>query len=274
MNLVSASPLVYGLAVVAGLVAGVLLARRRWAGAARPSTDGVASRRSALRARALDATADAVLLVSADGLVQDCNAAALALFGRDRQALEGRSAESLRTLYEGAHVPATFERIVAARGPWQGMGHVRLPDGSRIPCATRLIPEFASDGRVDVMVEVHDGSRPPGTRGIGHAALLLPDVPLDSGPVTPGVVRRDLRFLEAAFEELGDLIDQYERLLPALSADDPVTEEVAGLAAETRERATAADLPRLMREIPRAIARLDRRARDGGPAGTPGGRGI
>ena len=74
-------------------------------------------------------------------------------------------------------------------------------------------------------------------------------------------MRRDLHFLEAAFGELAELLDQYERLLPVLGADDPVSEEVAGLASETKERAAAADVPRLMREIPRALARLERRVR-------------
>lgn len=82
----------------------------------------------------------------------------------------------------------------------------------------------------------------------------------------------EARYLEDAFRELERVLGQYERLLPAIRADDPLAEEIAGLAAETADVARAADLPRLRVEIPRAIGRLQRHLAAGSAAaGASGG---
>jgi hypothetical protein len=52
------------------------------------------------------------------------------------------------------------------------------------------------------------------------------------------------------------VLRQYELLLPAMRAEDPIAEAIAGLAAETSEVATSADVPRLLQEIPRTLGRL------------------
>lgn len=82
----------------------------------------------------------------------------------------------------------------------------------------------------------------------------------------------EARFLEGAFHEMERVLGQYERLLPAIHADDPLAEEIAGLAAETADVVHSADLPRLRVEIPRAIGRLQRHLAAGSAAaGASGG---
>lgn len=47
--------------------------------------------------------------------------------------------------------------LLATYSPWSGDTHVRLPDGSRLVCLTRLVPLFEVGGEVAAMVEVYRG---------------------------------------------------------------------------------------------------------------------
>ncbi|MEO7963948.1 MAG: hypothetical protein ABIT38_08570, partial [Gemmatimonadaceae bacterium] len=91
------------------------------------------------------------------------------------------------------------------------------------------------------------------TRAIGfpHSALLAHRVDEPLGE------RGDLRFLAAAFQDLDRVVRQYERLLPAMRSEDPLSEVIAGVAAETTEVTQSVDVPTLLREIPRVLGRLD-----------------
>ena len=83
--------------------------------------------------------------------------------------------------------------------------------------------------------------------------------------------RGDLRFLAAAFQDLDRVVRQYERLLPAMRAEDPLSEVIAGVAAETTEVTQSVDVPTLLREIPRVLGRLDAQLsrREGTPTTPP-----
>jgi hypothetical protein len=77
---------------------------------------------------------------------------------------------------------------------------------------------------------------------------------------TPGerlsAVREELRVLSEGFRDLDHVLRQYERLLPALGADDPLTESIAGAAHDARAAISAVGVPALLEEIPRALSRL------------------
>jgi uncharacterized protein (DUF885 family) len=69
-------------------------------------------------------------------------------------------------------------------------------------------------------------------------------------------VREELRVLSEGFRDLDHVLKQYERLLPSLGADDPLTESIAGQAHDARAAVAAVGVPALLEEIPRALARL------------------
>ena len=210
-----------------------------------------------LRALALDASDEAILLVTPEGRVRDCNAAALSFFSRHRTEIEGLDAIAVRRLVSPSGSEMIWSDLVGGRSPWMGDSLIRLPDGSMREALTRIIPIFSDVGDVDAMVEVHRDPRDQGivsTRAIGfpHSALLAHR----SDTENPGE-RGDLRFLAAAFQDLDRVLRQYERLLPAMRAEDPLSEVIAGVAAETTEVTDAVDVPTLLREIPRVLGRLD-----------------
>jgi hypothetical protein len=82
----------------------------------------------------------------------------------------------------------------------------------------------------------------------------------DAGTGTPSTslefLREEVRVLSEAFRDLDHVLRQYERLLPSLSADDPLAESIAGLASETRSAVASVGVPALLEEIPRALARI------------------
>ena len=276
--------LVVLVALSAGLFAGRALARVSPSGASpdaepepRPE-DGMALDR--LRAQALDASLEAILIVTPDGRVRDCNAAALPYFDRHRTEVEALEAVTLRRLFSGDGREMNWETLVASRAPWMGDGLIRLPDGSTRECLVRTIPLFTPSGAVDALVEVHRDPRSDGslsTRAVGfpHSAALASDADGERGGEAPGE-RRDLRFLAAAFHDLDRVVRQYQRLLPAMRAEDPLSEVIAGVAAETNEVTESVDVPTLLREIPRVLGRLDaqlarRESSPASPAAPPAG---
>jgi hypothetical protein len=52
------------------------------------------------------------------------------------------------------------------------------------------------------------------------------------------------------------VVRQFEKLLPSLSANDPLTESIAGPASDVRAAVSAVGMPALLEEIPLALARL------------------
>ncbi len=210
-----------------------------------------------LRAQALDASLEAIFIVSPEGRVRDCNAAALALFNRHRTEIETLDAVALRRLFAPNGVEMKWIDLVGTRSPWMGDALIRLPDGSTREALTRIVPIFSALGDVEALVEVHRDPHDQSivsTRAIGfpHSALL------SQGPeAEPEGERGDLRFLAAAFQDLDRVVRQYERLLPAMRAEDPLSEVIAGVAAETTEVTQSVDVPTLLREIPRVLGRLD-----------------
>ncbi len=189
--------------------------------------------------------------------MRDCNAAALVLFNRHRTELEALDAVALRRLLAPNGSEIKLSELVATRAPWMGDAVLRLPDGSTREALTRIVPIFSAFGDVEALVEVHRDPHDQevmSTRAVGfpHSALLAhrPDG-------EPRGERGDLRFLAAAFQDLDRVVRQYERLLPAMRAEDPLSEVIAGVAAETTEVTQSVDVPTLLREIPRVLGRLD-----------------
>jgi len=232
-----------------------------------PRTTPIEPNGEALRARALEASAEPILIVSPAGRVVDCNAAALLLFDRHRSGLSELDASVLRTLLGSDGTQLDWDRVVAARAPASLEAHVRLPDGSRRPCTARLVPLFSDAGAVTAVVEVYEESAAPLALAADRFLQALDDGDAGSGePVERA--HRELALLSLGLADLERVVRQYERLLPAVRAEDPLSEAIAGLAAETRDVATSANVPRLLQELPRSIERLrDQLKRFAGSAG-------
>lgn len=210
-----------------------------------------------MRAKALDAVAEPVIVVGSDGRVRDCNAAALVLLDRHRGAVLETEASALRTLLTSRALPQDWGELLAMRAPWIGDAHVRLPDGSRRASPVRLVPVFGANGALDAMVEVY--------RELASEPALPPDQylrALDAGEGNAASAtaaeraERELQLLSLAVADLERVLRQYELLLPAVQAEDPLAEAIAGLAAETSEVVASADVSRLLREVPGTLARL------------------
>ena len=266
-------------ATAVGIALGMIVQKRR--GTARPSAAAVrdvtevtsASNLATvgfLRSQALEVAAEPVLIVGSDGRLRDCNAAALLLLARHRTEVTEVEASSVRTLVRGDGARQEWTELVVGRAPWSGDAHVRLPDGSRSVVQARLVPVFGDGGHVMAMVEVYASSSASSSSsssvGKFPQALEGGDVGDDGVPPLEGA-RRELGLLAMAFADVETVLRQYERLLPAMRAEDPLTEAMAGLAAETSEVAASADVPRLLAEIPRALARLHTRLEQHGHLG-------
>jgi len=250
-------------ALVAGVVLGVLIGRRRVAAgasspdSAEPREGGSGGEGGRLRGEALEVAAEPVLIVGPDGRLRDCNAAALALLSRHRTEVSQVDATTLRTLIDVDGGRLDWGGLVARRAPWSGEVHVRLPDGSRQLSMARVVPVFADDGGLAAMVEVYHGGRDVLTLDREH---FLHELDAREGAEEEGDaaerVRADLRLLALAFADIERLVRQYEQLLPAMRAEDPLTEAIAGLAAETSEVAASVDVTRLLEEVPRVLGRV------------------
>jgi len=201
--------------------------------------------------------AEPVLVIGVDGRVKDCNAAALVLLDRNRPAVIDVEATTLRALVTPRAQLQDWKEVIALRAPWSGDAHVRLADGSRLASPVRLVPVFALSGELTAMVEVY--------RELPSEPELAPDqylraLDLGEGGDAAGTAgeraERELRLLTLAIADLDRVVRQYELLLPAVRAEDPLAEAIAGLAAETSEVIASADVPRLLRELPATLARL------------------
>lgn len=250
-------------ALAVGVALGVWVGRRRGQrGAPAPpgeSRAAVPADSGSLRGQALEVAAEPVLIVGPDGRLRDCNAAALTMFARHRAEVGQADAASLRTLVDVDGGRLDWMTLVERRAPWSGEVHVRLPDGSRQRATVRVVPVFGDDGAVAALVEVYHGGRGGPTTEREHFVQALDareETEDEAALGTAEAIRRDLRLLALGFADIERVVRQYEQLLPAMRAEDPLTEAIAGLAAETSEVAATVDVTRLLEELPQVLDRV------------------
>ena len=209
----------------------------------------------AARGLALDAISEAVLIVQEDGRVRDCNSAALALFQRHRTSMHDVFVSTLRTL-DDASLDAY--RSACEQGLWAGESWARLPDGSVSLCLTRIVPLRDVQGRVTVFSESYRdvvgeqlASGELRDRLFGIRRIL--DSQQDAMSADLSLAR-----LGASFRDLESAVEQYERVIAALSVQDPLTESLAGLVNEVRESSSTAATLAMLKDIPELLAAIRR----------------
>jgi PAS domain S-box-containing protein len=213
--------------------------------------------RATLRASALDSLAEAVLVTEANSRIRDCNSSALTLFGRHRGEVEDQFATTLRR-FDGLDQAEPY-RLAAEQSVWVGDGWARQPDGGMKLCHMRVVA--IRDARARIVAFAESFREVAQDRNIEQEVRdLLYGVRAFEAEGTTGerltAVRDELRVLSEGFRDLDHVLRQYERLLPALGADDPLTESIAGAAHDARAAVAAVGVPALLEEIPRALARL------------------
>lgn len=211
-----------------------------------------------LRATALDSLAEAVLITDADSRVRDCNSVALTLFNRHRGEVEEHYATTLRR-FDGLDQNEPY-RVASEHAVWVGEGWARQPDGGMRLCQARVIAIRDPQARIVAYAESYrevaqDRNLEQEVRDLLYGVRALEGA-TGSADQRLSAVRDELRLLSEGFRDLDHVLRQYERLLPALGADDPLAETVAGAAHDARAAATAVGVPALLEEIPRALARL------------------
>jgi PAS domain-containing protein len=216
----------------------------------------------AARALALDAVSEAVLIVQDDGRVRDCNSAALALFQRHRASLQDVYVSTLRTLDE-ANLDAY--RSARERGLWAGDSWARVPDGSVTLCLTRIVPLCDVHGRVTAFSESYRDVVSEQLAGQGLRDRLFGVRAALESPENAISAELSLSRLGASFRDLEVAVQQYERVIDALSMQDPVTESLAGLVHEVREATSTVTTQAVLKDIPELLATI--RARLGGTNG-------
>lgn len=245
----------------AGFLLGWRLRDRRGDGPPRDPprvpTGATADERAARRAASLDALAEAVLITDRDGLVLDCNSSALALVDRHRGAVQDQYAKALRHFAGVEEEDA--RRAAAEDAVWVGDAWAHQPDGAMRLCHARVVAIRDERARITGFAEsFRDVALDRGDEEEWRDLLFGVRV-LENASATPteslDALRDDLRLLSESFRDLDHVLRHYERLLPSLSASDPLAESIAGLAHEARAAAAAAGLPMLLDEIPRALAR-------------------
>jgi hypothetical protein len=247
----------WAVAAVAILVAG-RLAWSRWA--RRLPDDGVVpgDGRARLRAAALDALGEAVLITTPDGGVFDCNRSALGLFDREREAIEAQHVTLLRR-FEAVD-PREPYRVAGERTVWSGEAWARQPDGGMTLCRARVIAIHDARGGIAGYIEsyrdvLNDGALGEEVRDLLYGVRAF-DPYGSSDDETIRGIRDELRVLGEAFRDLDVVLRQYERLLPPLAGNDPITEVIAGPAHDARSAVASAGVPGLLDRIPRSLARL------------------
>ncbi|HEY5546533.1 MAG TPA: PAS domain-containing protein [Gemmatimonadaceae bacterium] len=213
--------------------------------------------RAKLRASALDSLAEAVLITDGDSRVRDCNSSALTLFDRHRGEVEDQYAAALRR-FDGLDQNEPY-RLATEHSVWVGEGWAKKPDGGMKLCQARVMA--IRDGRALIVAFAESFREVAQDRNIEQQVRdLLYGVRAFETAGTPNEqlssVREELRVLSEGFRDLDHVLRQYERLLPSLGADDPLTESIAGVANDTRAAVAAVGVPALLEEIPRALARL------------------
>ena len=217
-----------------------------------------ADERSVLRSYALDVLGESVLILDHDGRVRDCNSSALTMFDRHRASIQDQYATSLRR-FEGID-QGDPHRIASQQTLWVGEGWARQPDGGVKLCLARVIAIRDARGQVTGFVESYRDVTAERALSEEFRDLLYGVRAFDSVTAEPResarAVQYELRVLSEAFRDIDLIIRQYERLLPSLGADDPLTESIAGLAHDTRAAVASGGVPALLEEIPRSLTRL------------------
>lgn len=259
-------PLSWLIATVIMAAAGVALGwmlgqraakKRSTHAAAREPVAPPADERATLRASALDSLADAVLITDGESRVRDCNSSALTLFDRHRGEVEDQYAAALRR-FEGLDQEEPY-RLATERSVWVGEGWAKQPDGGMKLCEARVM--VIRDGHARIVGYAESFREAAQERDIEQQMRdLLYGVRAFEPSGSPGerlaAVRDELRVLSEGFRDLDHVLRQYERLLPALGADDPLAESIAGMASDTRAAVAAVGVQAVLEEIPRALARL------------------
>ena len=236
-----------------------------WHKATRRSQQMIASKpavaekdeRTTHRAAALDSVEEAVLVADCEGRIRDCNSSALTLFDRHRDEVEAQYTTMLRR-FDG-HDQAEPHRLASEHSVWVGEGWVKQPDGGMKLCQVRVMAIRDERARIVAFAEsyqpvVHDQNVEQEVRNLLYGVRTFE--PAGSRNERLSQVGEELRVLSEGFRDLDHVMRQYERLLPSLSADDPLTESIAGVAADARAASTAVGVPALLEEIPRALSRL------------------
>jgi hypothetical protein len=210
-----------------------------------------------LRAAALDSLADAVLVIDSEGLIRDCNSSALTLFDRHRDGVENQFASALRR-FDGQDQAEPY-RLASEHVVWVGEGWARQPDGGMKLCQVRVMAMRDARARIVAFAEsyrpaIHDRNVEREVRDLLYGVRGFE--PVGSPSERLSAMQDELRVLAEGFRDLDHVVRQYERLLPSLSADDPLTESIAGAAHDARAAVAAVGVPALLEEIPLALARL------------------
>ena len=245
---------------VAGTAVGWILGRRANSKPVpKPSVPAARDKdeRAALRASALDSLAEAVLITDENGRIRDCNASALTLFNRHRGEVEEQFATALRR-FDGLDQAEPY-RLAREHAVWVGEGWARQPDGGMKLCQSRVISIRDARARIVAFAEsfrevAQDRNIEQDVRDLLYGVRAFETSGTSNERLS--AVRDELRVLSEGFRDLDHVLKQYERLLPALGADDPLTESIAGAAHDARAAVTAVGVPALLEEIPRALARL------------------
>jgi len=213
--------------------------------------------RTTHRAAALDSVEEAVLVADCEGRIRDCNSSALTLFDRHRDEVEAQYTTMLRR-FDGQD-QAEPHRLASEHSVWVGEGWVKQPDGGMKLCQVRVMAIRDERARIVAFAEsyqpvVHDQNVEQEVRNLLYGVRTFE--PAGSRNERLSQVGEELRVLSEGFRDLDHVMRQFERLLPSLSADDPLTESIAGVAADARAASTAVGVPALLEEIPRALSRL------------------
>ena len=245
----------------AGIGVGWTLRGKSTKPAAKPAASSTGSaqvdERASLRASALDSLAEAVLVTDGDGRVRDCNSSALTLFNRHRGEVEDQYATALRR-FDGLDQSEPY-RLAREHSVWVGEGWARQPDGGMKLCQVRVMAIRDARARIVAFAEslrevAHDRNIEQEVRDLLYGVRAVESAGTPSEKLS--AVRDELRVLSEGFRDLDHVLKQYDRLLPSLDANDPLTESIAGAAHDARAAVAAVGVPALLEQIPRALARL------------------
>lgn len=225
--------------------------------AAASSSAAAVDERATLRASALDSLAEAVLITDENGRIRDCNSSALTMFNRHRGEVEDLFATALRR-FDGLDQSLPYKHA-REHAVWVGEGWARQPDGGMKLCQMRVMAIRDARARIVAFAEslrevAHDRTLEQEVRDLLYGVRGFE--PSGTPNEQLSAARDELRVLSEGFRDLDHVLKQYERLLPSLGANDPLTESIAGAASDARAAVAAVGVPALLEEIPRALARL------------------
>lgn len=253
--------LITAVLAVVGVAVGMKLGNRVKESASKPkesaSVTAAPDERATLRASALDSLAEAVLITDENGRIRDCNSSALTLFNRHRGEVEEQFATVLRR-FDGLDQTEPY-RLAREHTVWVGDGWAKQPDGGMKLCQSRVMAIRDARARIVAFAEsfrevAQDRNIEQEVRDLLYGVRAFETSGTSSERLS--AVRDELRVLSEGFRDLDHVLKQYERLLPSLGADDPLTESIAGAAHDARVAVAAVGVPALLEEIPRALSRL------------------